>query len=151
MATMTSITGNIFESECRALVNPVNCVGVMGAGLARQFRTQYPLMYRQYQADCRSGTVRIGHVTLYHATDGRTIINFPTKVHWRTPSLLDHIEKGLKHLREALSVNGIESIAVPALGSGLGQLDWTAVRPMITRHLDLPGLQVEIYEPARLR
>ncbi len=147
MARITLVQGDILKSECQALVNPVNCAGVMGAGLAKQFRDRYPGMYREYREQCQAGKVRTGQVNLHRVKDGKTVINFPAKRHWKDPSSIGYIEDGLESLREALAANNIRSVAVPALGAGLGQLDWNAVQPLIIDRLNLPGLEVEVYGP----
>ena len=151
MATFISTTGNILDSRSQALVNPVNCAGVMSAGLARQFKARYPEMFQHYRADCRSGKVRIGEVNLYPVPGGKTVVNLPTKIEWQNPSNIDYVAWGLTTLREAVQAQGIETVAVPPLGCGLGGLEWTKVQPIIVRLLDLPDLRVEIYEPARKR
>ena len=148
MATFISTTGNILDSRAQALVNPVNCTGAHDAGLARQFKARYPEMFKHYRADCRSGKVRIGEVNLYPVPGGKTVVNLPTKIEWQNPSDIDYVAWGLTALREAVWVRGIETIAVPPLGCGLGGLYWARVRPIIVKSLDLPDLRIEIYEPA---
>ena len=147
MTTFTSVHGDILVSERKALVNTVNCVGAMGAGLALQFKRAYPEMYRAYRLECRSGLVETGTVRLHNTPDGKKIINFPTKRHWQHPSKMEYIERGLESLRELVVRDGINSLAVPPLGCGLGGLDWQEVRPLIVEWLDLPGLEVDIHEP----
>ena len=147
MATFTSLQGDIFSSSAQALVNPVNCVGVMGAGLAKQFRDRYPTMFSLYRTHCRQGIVTTGQVRLYSVHHGRTVINLPTKVHWQDLSNLDHIRAGLKALAQALETDAIPSVAVPPVGCGLGGLNWRDVRPIVLSTLDLPGISVQLWEP----
>lgn len=125
-------SGNIFDSPARALVNPVNTVGVMGAGLAKQFRNRYPAMYRGYRDDCRQGKLAPGSIRVYQEGDGRTIICLPTKQHWRHNSRLEYVQTGLQALaRWTEEQPEPVSVAVPPLGCGLGNLDWRQVRPML--------------------
>ena len=147
MGEIVTRTGNMLDSNAEILVNPVNCIGVMGAGLARQFKARYPEMYKQYRQDCLSGRITTGRVTMYRVRDGRTVAAFPTKNHWENPSKLEYVREGLKSLRSQLVNTTVGSIAVPALGSGLGGLDWRDVRPLIVEALQIDGLTVELYEP----
>jgi O-acetyl-ADP-ribose deacetylase (regulator of RNase III) len=137
---------SIFESEAQALVNPVNCVGVMGRGLAKDFATIYPEMVQSYISVCRKG-FNPGEVHTWKAESGKYIINFPTKVHWRDPSKLEYIIKGLEGLLETCKKMNIHSIAIPALGCGLGQLDWPTVKDLILKQFDGTGIVVDLYEP----
>jgi O-acetyl-ADP-ribose deacetylase (regulator of RNase III) len=140
--------GDLLKAPAEALVNPVNCVGVMGAGLARQFRDAYPHNCTAYQAACRSGEVRTGRMFVRESGPGPLIINFPTKAHWRQPSVLADIAEGLRDLRQVISDYDLRSIAVPALGCGLGGLKWDDVRPLIEAHLgDLDDVRVLVYPP----
>jgi len=129
------IEGNLLEAQTQALVNAVNCVGVMGKGLALQFRRRFPEDYfTDYKRACSSGDLRIGKVQVYSLNSDDVpyfIVNFPTKNHWRTKSRIEYIESGLQSLVEAVEKYKIESIAMPALGCGLGGLDWKNVRPLI--------------------
>ena len=147
MAEFSTIHGNIFNSGAHALVNPVNCVGTMGAGLARQFRDQYPAMYQEYLKLCREHRLRPGQVQVFQHSPSRTIVNLPTKDHWRNPSTLAHVESGLIALNTALAERDISSVAVPALGTGLGGLKWTDVLLLIQKHLTGDNLRVEIFPP----
>lgn len=137
---------NIFDSNAQALVNPVNCVGVMGAGLARQFAKRYPKMLREYQEVCRDGELKPGLMHVYRLHNQRYIINFPTKNHWREKSRLEYIVSGLEELSVVLQEYMIDSIAIPALGCGLGGLDWEDVRPLLEGFRP-EGVRVEIYPP----
>ena len=147
MPVFTTVRGDIFDSGAKALVNPVNCVGVMGAGLAKQFKQRYPGVAYQYEIDCRAGQVRTGQVNVYPTYGPRYIINFPTKRHWQNPSKIEYIESGLKSLDGALAERGISSVAIPALGAGLGGLDWTEVEKLIRSELTGESLSVELYPP----
>ena len=147
MAEFRTIHGNIFNSDAHALVNPVNCMGTMGAGLARQFKDKYPAMHQAYLIQCQEHRLRPGRVHVFHHSPSRTIVNLPTKDHWRNPSTLAHVESGLIALNAALEQHDIRSVAVPALGTGLGGLKWTDVLPLIQKHLTGDNLMVEIFPP----
>ena len=147
MATFVTVKENIFHSKAEVLVNPVNCVGTMGAGLAKQFKLRYPDLDRRYRAACQSGLVKPGTVRLYRVSDTTTVANLPTKDHWRQPSHLKYVETGLESLNQALEQGEFRSVAVPALGAGLGGLNWAEVEPLIRSILRKEGLTVEIYPP----
>ncbi|WP_280255691.1 type II toxin-antitoxin system antitoxin DNA ADP-ribosyl glycohydrolase DarG [Nocardia wallacei] len=144
-------TGNLLRADTEALVNTVNTVGVMGKGIALQFRRAYPEMFQAYKEACEHGEVRIGrmHVWRTGMLDGpRYIINFPTKRHWRASSKLPDIEAGLVDLVNVITELRIKSIAVPPLGCGNGGLDWAEVEPVIVSALrPLPNLDVRLYLP----
>lgn len=149
---MRFVTGNIFQSNAAALVNPVNCAGVMGKGLALHFKRAFPDNFKAYKAACAAQQVRLGEVWIYdlpaEATPTRCIINFPTKKHWRSKSKLPDVEAGLHDLAEQLTARKVPSVAVPPLGCGLGGLAWADVRARIVHHLDpLEGVEVTVYEP----
>lgn len=142
--------GNLFDSGCQALVNPVNCVGVMGKGLALSFKTKFPVMFKEYAQECRLGNVVPGKMQVSKNLGGNPdfIINFPTKRHWKDKSLLEDVELGLQDLVKVVEGKGIKSIAVPPLGCGLGGLDWKVVGPMIKVELGkLDGVKVLVYVP----
>jgi O-acetyl-ADP-ribose deacetylase (regulator of RNase III) len=143
-------SGNILKCEADALVNPVNCIGVMGRGLALKFKNDFPENYRAYEAACRRKAVQPGRMFVFE-TDKRMphcIINFPTKRHWRDKSQLEDIESGLVDLVKVIRDRGIRSIAIPPLGCGLGGLAWNDVRPRIERTLScLNGVRVLVIEP----
>ena len=139
--------GNIFDSKCKTLVNTVNCVGVMGKGIALEFKNRYPSMFQEYQRLCREGKVKPGQPYLYSDSLGNSILNFPTKDHWRSPSKFSYIEDGLTWFRNNYQSLGITSIAFPPLGCGNGGLKWEDVGPEMYQKLkDLP-LEIEIYAP----
>ena len=145
--------GNPLKAPADALVNTVNTVGVMGKGIALQFRQAFPEMYRTYEKACKAGEIRLGKVQIYDlgglVGGPRWIVNFPTKGHWRAGSRLADIEAGLADLVEKVRELQIRSIAVPPLGCGNGGLDWKAVRSRIERAFAaLPEVQVLLYEPA---
>lgn len=150
------ITGDLFDSQAEAFVNTVNTQGVMGKGIALQFKEHYPNNYRLYRNACKKGEVCIGRmfITQENEISGtkRTIVNFPTKTHWRYPSQYSFISDGLKDLHEQIINRKIKSIAIPPLGSSNGGLDWERVRPMIIDALSDLDCDIEIYEPnARIK
>lgn len=145
--------GNLLQAPAQALVNTVNTQGVMGKGIALQFKQAYPQMFRAYEAACANREVKLGrmHVFDLGGLDGgpRWIINFPTKGHWRARSRVSDIEAGLRDLRRLVGELGIESIAVPPLGCGHGGLDWAEIRPLIERELsEMTDVEVLLYAPA---
>lgn len=139
--------GNLFESKCNTIVNAVNCVGVMGKGIALEFKKQYPAMFRDYANKCSLGEVKPGTPYVYEDASGVKILNFPTKDHWRSPSRLSYVVDGLDWFTEHYQEYRIESIAFPALGCGNGGLAWDVVGPIMYQKLkDLP-IEIEIYAP----
>lgn len=144
---MKVLIGNIFESKASTIVNTVNCVGVMGKGIALEYKKRYPLMFREYAELCKKGLVKVGKPYLYRDMTGLSILNFPTKDHWRSPSKLSYIIEGLDWFVENYEKFGIRSIAFPPLGCGNGGLTWEAVAPVMYQKLrDLP-ISIEIYAP----
>lgn len=168
---------NIFHSNAQALVNPVNCRGVMGKGLASQFKHHFPSYYEHYLKLCNLGEIRLGHVHVYSEPDialsmyqvhgledefdisrlptNYIIISFPTKNHWKEQSEYRHIARGLRDLNHQISHWGIESVAIPKLGCGLGGLKWSVVKEQIVSELDnslsndsdkKKDVTIEIYE-----
>ena len=144
-------TGNIIAADVDALVNPVNCIGAMGKGLALQFRRAYPGNYDAYVAACRAGDVRPGWMFTYEtgkAEGPRLIVNFPTKRHWRDSSRIEDIEAGLRGLVWEIATKGIRSVALPAVGCGLGGLEWPDVSERIESTLGgLGAVRVVVYKP----
>ncbi len=148
---ITYETGNLLTAHVEALVNTVNTVGVMGKGIALQFKEAFPENYRAYAAACKKGSVVTGSmfITETNRMDGlRYIINFPTKMHWKYPSKLEFIRDGLEDLKRVILEKNIRSIALPPLGCGNGGLDWRIVKPLIEEILhDLP-VSILVYEPS---
>lgn len=146
-------TGNLLDAPAEALVNTVNTVGVMGRGVALMFKERFPENFKAYERACKRSEVKLGEVFVTERKDllgPRWIINFPTKGHWRYPSKLDWIEKGLDDLVAVISANNIHSIAIPPLGSGNGGLDWSDVKPLIIAALEpLADVKVYVYEPTK--
>ena len=145
------LTGNILDSTAQALVNTVNTVGVMGKGIALQFKNQFPHNYKVYKEACKNKELKIGDLLVTEEesllSGKKLIINFPTKTHWRYPSEYEYIEKGLAAMAKVIQEKKIESIAIPPLGSGNGGLDWTKVRTMIENKLQGLNCTVFLYEP----
>lgn len=140
------LKGDLFKSAADALVNPVNCEGVMGKGLALEFKRRWPEMYKSYQISCTNGELQPGSVILFRGSAPQIIL-FATKGAWRNPSQYEYIETGLDHLKTYLGIWGLSSIAMPAIGCGLGGLAWPRVKELIEIHLhDVPA-RIEVYEP----
>lgn len=143
--------GNIIDTPVEALVNTVNCVGVMGRGIALQFKQRFPANFKAYAKACDREEVQPGRMFVYDTgelTYPRYIINFPTKRHWRGKSRIEDIQAGLEALVTELRERRITSVAIPPLGSGLGGLQWSEVRPLIESALaGLPELDVLVFEP----
>ncbi len=143
--------GNIIFADVEALVNTVNCVGIMGRGIALQFKNVFPDNFHAYEVACKHGKIEPGRMFVYEThslTNPHYIINFPTKRHWRSKSRLSDIKIGLVSLVAEIKRLNIKSIAVPPLGSGLGGLDWNKVRSLIVDSLsELSNLRVIVYEP----
>lgn len=149
--TIEFTRGNLLESDCEVLVNPVNCVGVMGKGLALQFKEEFDdEIMLDYQAACKAGTLRPGYpqfVRVYRPSPFiYAVINFPTKLHWRDPSRIEWIDEGLQSLSRIIKIRKIESIALPRLGCGLGGLNWSDVRPLIEKYLGNSECRIVVYE-----
>lgn len=146
------VTGDILESNAQALVNTVNTMGVMGKGIALQFKNQYPNNYKVYKERCEAKALKVGEllVTVEESllTGTKTIINFPTKTNWRLPSEYEYIALGLEALKKVITEKGINSIAIPPLGAGNGGLDWQRVKKMILEALSELDIDIYIYEPS---
>jgi O-acetyl-ADP-ribose deacetylase (regulator of RNase III) len=143
-------TGDLFAENVDALVNAVNTVGVMGKGLALAFKQRFPENFAAYRAACDAGDLVPGKMFVFDRGDRspRWIVNFPTKRHWRDASRLDDIRAGLASLIEEVQLRGIRSIALPALGCGLGGLAWSTVRPSIIEACTrLPAVRFVIFPP----
>ncbi|MCX7626578.1 MAG: macro domain-containing protein [Candidatus Sumerlaeaceae bacterium] len=141
------LIGNLFDSQAQTLVNTLNCVGVMGKGVALECKKRFPDMYKDYLLRCARGEVQLGRPYLYQRTVLPWILNFPTKHHWRQVANLKAIEQGLEYLRQHIRQWGITSLAVPPLGCGEGQLEWRIVGPTLYRHLATLAIPVELYAP----
>jgi O-acetyl-ADP-ribose deacetylase (regulator of RNase III) len=143
-------TGDILQADAEALVNTVNCVGIMGRGIALQFKQAFPDNFKAYEAACARTEVQPGRMFVTETgflANPKYIINFPTKRHWRGRSRIEDIETGLKALVDEIRRRGIRSIAVPPLGSGLGGLNWAEVRPLIEAALGELDVQAIVFEP----
>ncbi len=150
---ITYASDNIFKSSAQTLVNPVNTVGAMGAGLARIFKNFHPEMYEEYRRLCQTGSFNIGDLYIYHIPDlDEIIINFPTKEHWRNPSRIAYIIAGLKRFVEIYQEHSISSVSFPQLGCGAGGLDWEGqIKPTMELFLgDLPiPVFIHLYNAGR--
>lgn len=146
------VTGNLFDSQAEALVNTVNTVGVMGKGIALQFKKLYPTNYKVYKDLCDKKEFQIGQLLVVKdqniVTGEKTIINFPTKQHWKSPSEYEFIERGLDALISVIKENNIKSIALPPLGSGNGGLQWYKVKQIISQKLSkIENCEIIVFEP----
>ncbi len=142
--------GNLLESSAEAYVNPVNTIGVMGKGIALQFKEAFPQNYKLYVKACKNKALDIGILFIHKEQTTQTekiIINLPTKKDWKNPSLYEYVEKGLEALNLELQKGGIKSIAIPPLGCGNGGLSWTKVQPLMESYLKNLDVLVEIYAP----
>lgn len=140
------IQGNLFTSNAKVLVNTVNTVGVMGKGIAADFKKIYPKMFEEYKALCENGKLDIGELFLYK-TSNKWVLNFPTKKHWKSPSTVEYIEKGLQKLIEQATKLQLTDIAMPKLGCGNGGLDWEKqVKPIVEKYLKKSPINVSIYD-----
>ena len=141
------LQGNILDSQCQTLVNTVNTVGIMGKGVALEFKRRFPEMFKDYVRRCEVGEVVLGRPYLHRSLVPPWIINFPTKEHWRSVSRLDAIVDGLEYLSDHIEEWEVESLAVPPLGCGNGQLEWSVVGPTLFRWLEQLPIPVELYAP----
>lgn len=141
------LIGNLFESNAQTLVNTVNCVGVMGKGVALEFKKRFSEMFEDYERRCKRHEVKLGRPYLFKRLVPPWILNFPTKDHWRSVASLEAIVGGLKFLIENHKEWGITSMAVPPLGCGQGQLEWRVVGPTLYRHLSKMDIPIELYAP----
>lgn len=137
--------GNIFNSHAQTLVNPVNCVGIMGKGLALQFKRLFPDMYLDYKQKCANNELKPGKPYIYKGLVPPFIINFPTKDHWRSVSHLQDIVNGMEYLLQHYKERGVQSVAIPALGCGNGQLKWRSVGPVLYYYLQQMDIDVELF------
>jgi O-acetyl-ADP-ribose deacetylase (regulator of RNase III)/uncharacterized protein YwgA len=142
-----ALIGDLFESQAQTLVNTVNCVGVMGKGVAEQFKRRFPKMFEDYKSRTDRKDLRLGEPYLYREPSGVQIVNFPTKDHWRSPSRLADIERGLDYLATHSAGWGITSLAMPPLGCGNGGLEWSEVGPLIYSKLHRLPIDIEVFAP----
>ena len=144
------IKGNILESKAEALVNTVNLMGIMGKGIALQFKNQFPDNFKAYKKACKDKTIGIGKLLVVKENTifgEKLIINFPTKTDWKKSSEYSYIETGLKDLTQIINDYGIKSIAIPPLGAGNGGLNWMVVKSLIERNMSMLNIDIFIYEP----
>jgi O-acetyl-ADP-ribose deacetylase (regulator of RNase III) len=148
--TLELVRGDLLKAEVDAIVNATNTVGVMGKGLALQIKKVFPDVFAAYVTACKDKTIAIGRVhVVERASTPRFVINFPTKTDYRKPSKLEYIDAGLPDLIDQVRERAIRSIAIPALGCGLGGLAWNDVKPrIVSAFAALPEVQVLLYEPA---
>ncbi|TSA24481.1 hypothetical protein D4R71_07005 [bacterium] len=141
------LIGNILDSQAQTLINTVNCVGIMGKGIALEYKKRYPKMYKDYKLKCDKSLVKLGQLDIFKELFGPQIINFPTKQHWRSISKISDIKKGLEYLISKIDEWGVKSLAIPPLGCGNGQLDWVFVGPLIYEYLNPLDIPVFMYAP----
>jgi O-acetyl-ADP-ribose deacetylase (regulator of RNase III)/uncharacterized protein YwgA len=141
------LVGDIFESQAHTLVNTVNCVGVMGKGIAFGFKKRFPEMFEDYVGRCQRGEVRLGEPYLFLRSEPPWILNFPTKYHWRALARSEDIIRGLEFILSNYRTWGLKSLAVPPLGAGLGQLEWRIIGPILYNLLSKMQIPVELYAP----
>lgn len=144
---------SIFESDADAWVNPVNCVGVMGAGLAREFRDRFPTNYKEYRRACSAGEMSLGRMLVFHEgplSKPEWIVNFPTKYHWREDSAVDAVASGLSDLSDVIRNTPLASVSMPYIGCGLGGLSWrNDVFPLVDRALSDSPARILVHRPPR--
>ncbi len=141
------IKGNIFNSKCQTIVNTVNCVGVMGKGIALVYKLRYPNMYAEYKEHCKKKLLRTGSLWLYTKQENAPwILNFPTKFHWKYPSKIEWIEEGLEKFMHTYDKKGITSVAFPLLGTHNGGLDVNEVKKLMNQYLEKCQIDIEIYD-----
>ena len=139
---ITYVSTSIFDSRAHALVNPVNCVGVMGKGLAAAFKARYPEMFTYYQWACRERKIEIGK-PMYYGSYRKTIVLFPTKQSWRQSSNIGWIDQGLAGFVDSYWEENLGAVSFPKLGCGLGGLDWNDVKPVMEKYLQ--DLSIPVY------
>lgn len=142
--------GNIFSTQCDVIVNPVNCVGVMGTGLALEFKLRFPDMFRKYQEFCKNGSLDIGKLWIYSIYNSKfsfkKILSFPTKRDWRHPSKIEFIEEGLNKFIQSYEKKSISSIAFPYLGTGKGGIDSKTILDLMDKYLSSLPICIEVWE-----
>jgi O-acetyl-ADP-ribose deacetylase (regulator of RNase III) len=141
------IHGNIFNSKCQTIVNTVNCVGVMGKGIAQVYKLRYPIMFVEYKEHCKNKLIKPGSLWLFSKqSNAPWILNFPTKFHWKYPSKIEWIVSGLEKFVATYQRRGIKSIAFPLLGTHNGGLDTIEVKELMNKHLSKCSIEIEIYD-----
>ena len=144
---ITVINGNIFNTKAQTIVNTVNCVGVMGKGIALVFKLRYPSMFEQYQKYCKQNLIAVGKLWIYKGEPTNPwVLNFPTKTHWKLPSEYEYIEKGLQKFVDTYKEKGITSIAFPLLGANNGGLDKDKIMETMLHYLSKCDIPIEIYQ-----
>jgi O-acetyl-ADP-ribose deacetylase (regulator of RNase III)/uncharacterized protein YwgA len=142
-----ALIGDLFATKAQTRVNTVNCVGIMGKGVAQEFKKRYPAMFEDYAERCERKQVRPGEPYLFRDRSGVLIVNFPTKDHWRSPSRLADIERGLDYFAQHYAEWGVKSVAFPPLGCGNGGLSWEEVGPLMYSKLRHLNIEIEVYAP----
>jgi O-acetyl-ADP-ribose deacetylase (regulator of RNase III) len=149
--TVSLKNGDLLKADSEAIVNTVNCVGVMGKGIALQFKQRWPQNFKAYEAACKRKELRPGKMFIYDLGEWskpRFIVNFPTKIHWRGDSKVEYVEAGLRDLVGQMKRLGVRSISLPPLGCGNGGLDWNVVKQLVAAAFrDYPEIQVDLFEP----
>lgn len=140
------ISGNIFTSKCQTIVNTVNCVGVMGAGIALEYKLRYPQMYERYYELCQKEMFQIGTLWIYKINSEKMVLNFPTKIHWKNPSKKDYLIKGLEKFKNTYWEKGITSIAFPLLGAEKGGINPDVSLKLMKEYLITCQIPIEIYK-----
>lgn len=141
------IHGNIFNTKCQTVVNTVNCVGVMGKGIAQVYKLRYPSMFEEYKEHCKNKLIKPGVLWLFNKQENAPwILNFPTKVHWKYPSKIEWIKSGLEKFVETYEKKGITSIAFPLLGTHNGGLDTQTIKSLMDEYLGKCSIDIEIYD-----
>lgn len=147
MDNITLVRGNIFNTKAQTVVNTVNCVGVMGKGIALVYKLRYPQMFDMYKEYCNRHLIGIGKLWLYKGEDDAPwVLNFPTKFHWKYPSKMEYVEKGLQKFVSTYKERGITSAAFPLLGTNNGGLDKEQVKTLMIHYLSLCDIPIEIYD-----
>jgi O-acetyl-ADP-ribose deacetylase (regulator of RNase III) len=146
MSKPTIIVGNIFTTQCQTIVNTVNCVGVMGAGIALECKYRYPKMFEQYVKLCNEGKLDIGLLWIFKESLGRWVLNFPTKKHWKDYSREEFLHAGLEKFESTYKSRGIESIAFPILGAQNGGISGEKSLSIMLGYLDRCDIPIEIYQ-----
>jgi len=145
MKNLKLIKGNIFTSSCNTLVNTVNCVGIMGAGIALEFRLRYPKMFKEYKDLCEQNKISVGNLWLYKSND-KSILNFPTKFHWKYPSKEEYLHKGLAEFIRIYKDLNLDSVAFPLLGAQKGGIKPEKSLEIMSGYLNKVDIEIEIYQ-----